>query len=95
MHKATEDVCGCGVAGKGVQFVQRKKTIYPEWNTCFDAHLYDGRMIQMVVMQRPQTLVADVNIGAHNLADKCRDGEVASVWVSAMATMLVAPGNHM
>ncbi|ELU04030.1 hypothetical protein CAPTEDRAFT_114953 [Capitella teleta] len=68
-------------AGKGVQLVQRKKTIYPEWNTCFDAHLYDGRCIQMVVMQRPQQLVADVNVGAQHLADKCRDGEVASVWL--------------
>lgn len=68
-------------AGRGVQYVQKKKTIYPEWNTCFDAHLYDGRMIHMVVMQRPQKLVADVNIGAKNLAEKCPDGEVASVWV--------------
>jgi hypothetical protein len=25
--------------GKGVLLVQKKKTIYPEWNTCFDAHL--------------------------------------------------------
>ena len=33
-------------AGKGTQLVQKKKTIYPEWNTSFDAHLYDGRVIR-------------------------------------------------
>lgn len=62
--------------------VQKKKTIYPEWNCCFDAHLYDGRMIEMIVMQRPKQFVADVNIGAQMLADRCKDGGVASVWVS-------------
>ena len=39
-------------------------------------------LLQMVVMQRPNKLVADVNIAAQALADKCKDGGVASVWVS-------------
>ena len=65
----------------GIQYVQKKKTIYPEWSTSFDAHLYERRLIQMVVMQRPNKLVADVNIGAQMLADKCKDNGVASVWV--------------
>jgi len=67
--------------GKGELLVQKKKTIYPEWNTCFDAHLYDGRVIQLVVMQRPSILVADVNVKSQHLADKCADGGVASVWL--------------
>ena len=65
-----------------MQLIQRKKTIYPEWNTCFDAHLYDGRVIQLIVMQRPNLFVADANIGAQHLADKCKDGGVANVKVS-------------
>ena len=75
-------------SGKGIQLVQKKKTIYPEWNTCFDAHLYDGRMIQMVVMvprqDQPDKLFADINIGAQMLADKCRgkEGNVATIPVS-------------
>lgn len=69
------------VAARGQQLVQKKKTIYPEWNTCFDAHLYDGRVIQMVVMQRPNKRVSEVNIGAQELAEKCKEGGVASVWV--------------
>ena len=69
-------------AGRGVQLIQRKKTIYPEWNTCFDAHLYEGRMIQLIVLQRPNVFVADANIGAQVLADRCKDGGVANVKVS-------------
>ena len=72
------------ISGQRIQLVQKKKTIFPEWNTCFDAHLYDGRVIQLVVMQRPNKLIADVNIRSQYLAEKCADGGVASVWVSEM-----------
>ena len=66
--------------GRGQVIVQRKKTIYPEWNTCFDAHLYPGRVIEFVVKQRPDTLVADISIPAQGLAAKCIE-RVATVWV--------------
>ncbi|KAK2148685.1 hypothetical protein LSH36_487g03014 [Paralvinella palmiformis] len=56
--------------GKGVQLVQKKKTIYPEWNTCFDAHLYEGRVIELAVWKRPETYVSDVSITAQALAEK-------------------------
>lgn len=39
-------------AGEIVNFEQKKKTIYPEWNSTFDAHLYDGRVIQFILMER-------------------------------------------
>ena len=44
-------------------------------------------LLQMVVMQRPNKLVADVNIAAQALADKCKDGGVASVWVSQLINL--------
>ena len=75
--------------------MQRKKTIYPEWNTCFDAHLYDGRMIQMVVMQRPNKFVADVSIGGQVLANKCKDGGVASVWVGTSGCIVYRNQNRL
>ena len=31
------------VPGHGLQLVQKKKTIYPDWNRCFDTHLYEGK----------------------------------------------------
>ena len=69
--------------GRGVQLIQKKKTIYPDWNRCFDAHLYEGRVIQMVLMERPNKCIADITIGAQALAEKCQEGGVASAWVSA------------
>ena len=73
--------------GRPVQYVQKKKTIYPEWNTCFDAHLYQGRLIQLIVMERPAHLVADVSLQAAALAEKCRDGGLASIWVSSLISL--------
>jgi hypothetical protein len=68
--------------GRGVQLVQKKKTIFPEWNTCFDAHLYEGRMIELTVLKRPETYVSEFSINAQVLADKCTEGNVCTVWVS-------------
>ncbi|XP_014676167.1 PREDICTED: protein kinase C delta type-like, partial [Priapulus caudatus] len=40
------------ISGHGPQLVQKKRTIFPGWNACFDAHTYDGRVINIVVMDR-------------------------------------------
>ena len=76
------------LAGKGVQLVKRKKTMHPEWNTSFDFHLYEGRVIHMEIIQRPDIKVAECSILAQSLADMAMDGEPASVWViySALCT---------
>ena len=67
--------------GRGLQFVQKKRTIYPEWNTCFDAHLYDGRVVNLVVMEKPNRFLAEITIPAKALAGKCTDGNIATVWL--------------
>ncbi|BFZ10506.1 hypothetical protein BsWGS_13544 [Bradybaena similaris] len=59
------------IPNKGVQLVQKKKTLYPKWNSCFDAHLYNGRIIQLIVMEKPNKNLAEISIGAKMLADKC------------------------
>ena len=72
-------------AAKEFSLVQKKKTIYPEWNKCFDTHLYDGRVITIVVLQKPGgKVVADVSIGVQFLVDQCkRDAHgFSSIWVS-------------
>uniref|UniRef100_H2XXC7 Phorbol-ester/DAG-type domain-containing protein n=2 Tax=Ciona intestinalis TaxID=7719 RepID=H2XXC7_CIOIN len=65
--------------------MQKKKTIYPEWGSCFDSHLKDGRVIQLVLMQKPDKLVSECNIGLQMLADKCRNqsigGSGTDVWL--------------
>ncbi|XP_076312024.1 putative protein kinase C delta type homolog isoform X2 [Tachypleus tridentatus] len=66
----------------GVQLVQRKKIHYPEWNSCFDVHLFRGSLIHLLVMDKPNKLLADLLIPVQVLADKCRGSdEVPSIWL--------------
>eukprot|EP00058_Branchiostoma_floridae_P007070 XP_002592558.1 hypothetical protein BRAFLDRAFT_57451 [Branchiostoma floridae] len=70
--------------GRGLQLIQKKKTIYPEWNSCFDSHLYQGRVIQLAVMAKPMNkLLAEVSIGVQMLAEKCQKGDdkIISTWL--------------
>ncbi len=70
--------------GKGIELVQKKKTIYPEWNRSFDTHVYPGRMINVAVMSKfDNKLIGDVTFGVDFLAEQCRKSEngVSSVWV--------------
>ncbi|XP_059150475.1 protein kinase C delta type-like isoform X2 [Physella acuta] len=70
------------IPGRGVQLVQRKKTLYPKWNSCFDAHLYDGRVIQMILMEKPNKSIAEISIGAKMLADRCNGGTTSGpIWL--------------
>ena len=47
--------------------------MHQEWNTFFDSHLYDGRVIHMLIMdQHTKLKLADVQVGIHILANYCR-----------------------
>lgn len=81
-YETANEVVAVISGGGGVQLVQKKKTIFPEWNSCFDAHLYEGRVIQMVVNHRPATKVAECHVTARSLADRCNNGELTNIWVS-------------
>jgi novel protein kinase C delta type len=69
--------------GEIVQYIQKKKTIYPEWNTTFDAHWYEGRIIQFVLCERPDQKLADVKVAVKSLVERCRGQttSVASMWL--------------
>jgi len=57
----------------GVELVQKRRTMNQEWSTFFDSHLYDGRVIHMLVMdQQTKMKLADVKVGVHILATYCR-----------------------
>ncbi|XP_071960952.1 protein kinase C delta type-like [Antedon mediterranea] len=69
-------------SANGYQLVQKKKTVFPEWNKCFDSHLYEGRVIQIIVMTKPNKFLAECSVPIHDLADYCNeDGEVKTVWL--------------
>ncbi|XP_013787051.1 protein kinase C-like 1 [Limulus polyphemus] len=59
----------------GVQLVQRKKTSYPEWNSCVDVQYSRGSLVHFVVMDKPNKLLADLLIPIQVLADKCKSDD--------------------
>ena len=57
--------------------VQKKKTYYPEWNRCFDSHVVEGRRMQIIVSDKPETPIAEVTVELNTLAEECREDSVA------------------
>jgi len=62
----------CTATG-GMELMQKRRTMNQEWSTFFDSHLYDGRVIHLIVMDRETKIkLADVKVGVHILASYCR-----------------------
>ena len=67
-----EPYCAVNIKeSEGNQLVQRKRTIYPPWNSSFDSHVYAGRVAQFVIMERDNKQMADVQIEVEQLAEQC------------------------
>lgn len=62
--------------------VQKKPTMYPEWKSTFDAHIYEGRVIQIVLMKAAEEPLSEVTVGVSVLAERCKKGNgKAEFWV--------------
>ncbi|XP_065910053.1 protein kinase C delta type-like [Dysidea avara] len=57
--------------------LQKKKTFYPDWNKCFDSHLLDGRRMQVIVNDKPETPLAEVTVELNMLAEECKEDSEA------------------
>jgi len=67
-------------------YAQKRAPLRPDWQSCFDAHLYRGRTFEMIVMQRSEQKVGSVRVSAQSLAEHCTNIEhIATVWVSQSA----------
>lgn len=67
---------------RGKTLVQRKPTMYPEWKSTFDAHIYEGRVIQIVLMKAAEEPLSEVTVGVSVLAERCKKGNgKAEFWV--------------
>lgn len=77
-------MCQLGpVAERGKTLVQKKPTMYPEWKSTFDAHIYEGRVIQIVLMRAAEEPVSEVTVGVSVLAERCKKNNgKAEFWVS-------------
>lgn len=56
----------------GQMYVQRKPTMYPPWNSTFDAHITKGRVMQIMVKGRNADLISETTVELASLADRCR-----------------------
>ncbi|XP_022428573.2 protein kinase C delta type isoform X2 [Delphinapterus leucas] len=50
------------VLERGKTLVQKKPTMYPEWKSSFDAHIYEGRVIQIVLMRAAEEPVSELDL---------------------------------
>lgn len=64
------------------QIVQRKPTFYPKWNTCFDCHLYSGRIINIIIRDsNTNEQIAEASVDAEMLSIKAKDKVLHQDWV--------------
>ncbi|KAM9536693.1 protein kinase C delta type-like isoform 1-T4 [Salvelinus alpinus] len=67
---------------RGKTLVQRKPTMYPAWKSPFDAHIYEGRVLQVVLMKTAEEPLAEATVGVSVLAERCKKGNgCAEFWV--------------
>ncbi|XP_030584589.1 protein kinase C delta type-like isoform X1 [Archocentrus centrarchus] len=69
---------------RGKTLVQRKPTMFPPWKSCFDAHIKEGRVLEVVLMQSTEEPLAKATVGVSVLAERCRKSRAngrADFWV--------------
>uniref|UniRef100_A0A674PJX7 Protein kinase C n=1 Tax=Takifugu rubripes TaxID=31033 RepID=A0A674PJX7_TAKRU len=67
---------------RGKTLVQRKPTMYPAWKASFDAHIYEGRVLEVLLMKTAEEPLAEVSVGVSVLAERCKKANGrAEFWV--------------
>ncbi|XP_075409293.1 protein kinase C theta type isoform X2 [Tenrec ecaudatus] len=56
----------------GQMYVQKKPTMYPPWDSTFDAHINKGRVMQIIVKGKNMDLISETTIELYSLAERCR-----------------------
>uniref|UniRef100_A0A7N5ZPW1 Protein kinase C n=1 Tax=Anabas testudineus TaxID=64144 RepID=A0A7N5ZPW1_ANATE len=75
---------------RGKTLVQRKPTMFPAWKSPFDAHIYEGRVIEVVLMQSADEPLAKATVGVSVLAERCKKSKNSSghaeFWIDLQPT---------
>ncbi|XP_028853659.1 protein kinase C, delta b [Denticeps clupeoides] len=67
---------------RGITLVQRKPTMYPAWKSTFDAHIHEGRVLQVVLMKTAEEPLSEATVGVSVIAERCKKGNGrAEFWV--------------
>ncbi|XP_077459062.1 protein kinase C delta type-like [Stigmatopora argus] len=62
---------------RGKTLIQKKPTMYPSWKSAFDAHIYEGRVIEMVLMQSAEEALAKATVYVTVLAERCKESRTS------------------
>lgn len=69
----------------GQVYVQKKPTMYPPWNSTFDAHINNGRVMHIVVKDKSAEMVSETTVELKVLAERCKKSNgKTEIWVSAV-----------
>ncbi|KAI1890888.1 hypothetical protein AGOR_G00158240 [Albula goreensis] len=72
---------------RGKTLVQKKPTMFPAWRSTFDAHIYEGRVLQVVLMKTAEEALCEATVGMNVLAERCKKGNgQAEFWVDLHPT---------
>ncbi|XP_043570060.1 protein kinase C theta type isoform X1 [Chiloscyllium plagiosum] len=67
---------------KGQIFMQKKPTMYPPWNSTFDAHINKGRVMHILVKGKSVELISETTVELNSLAEKCKRNQgKADIWL--------------
>lgn len=56
--------------------------MYPAWKASFDAHIYEGRVLEVLLMKTAEEPLAEVTVGVSVLAERCKKANGrAEFWV--------------
>ncbi|XP_069314740.1 protein kinase C theta type isoform X3 [Eulemur rufifrons] len=56
----------------GQMYIQKKPTMYPPWDSTFDAHINKGRVMQIIVKDKNVDLISETTVELYSLAERCR-----------------------
>ncbi|XP_007441354.1 protein kinase C theta type isoform X1 [Python bivittatus] len=69
-------------AEKGQVYIQKKPTMYPPWNSTFDAHIHKGRVMYIVVKDKSAEMVSETTVELNLVAEKCnRSNGKIEIWL--------------
>lgn len=52
--------------------------MYPPWKSTFDAHIYEGRVLELILMQSTEEPLAKATLGVSVLAESCKKSKTNS-----------------
>ncbi|KAJ8258621.1 hypothetical protein COCON_G00176330 [Conger conger] len=75
------------ITERGKTLVQKKPTMFPPWKSTIDAHIYEGRVLQVLLMKTNEESLSEVSVGVSVLAERCKKGNGrAEFWMDMQPT---------